>query len=206
MNPYLQSIALVEMSLVCAVVLIWILQKLFQQVFPLIVKFILLLIIANLFFWPLGLSLELPLSAYVRGVTGDLSIVTILLLLSALLWRNQRTPLGVKIVIALIGSCFYPFALGLGMIDPYGWGYSSVVLLIAALVFATVCAIANWSKGAWVIGLAIIAWSVQWHESSNLWDYLIDPLLVAWAILEIVIAAVKNRKEKARSGYLFRPG
>jgi hypothetical protein len=162
--------------------------------------------IANLFFWPLGLNLELPLSAYVRGVIGDLSTVTVLLFLSALFVRNQSAPWIVKVAIGLVGLCFYPFALGLGMFDPYGWGYSSVALLIAVLVFALLCAIAKWNRGAWIIGLAIIAWGMQWHESTNLWDYLIDPILVVWAIFGVVATIMKKRKEKARSGYLFRPG
>lgn len=205
-NAYQQSIALVEMSLVCAAALVWLLQKGFQQALPMSAKVILLLIIANLFFWPLGFSLELPLSAYVRGVIGDLSTVSVLLLLSALFVRNQSAPWIVKVAIGLVGLCFYPFALGLGMFDPYGWGYSSVTLLIAVLVFALLCAIAKWNRGTWIIGLAIIAWGVQWHESTNLWDYLIDPILVVWAIFGVVATIMKKRKEKARSGYLFRPG
>ena len=205
-NTYQQSIALVEMSLVCAAVLVWLLQKGFQQALPMSAKVILLLIIANLFFWPLGFSLELPLSAYVRGVIGDLSTVSVLLLLSALFVRNQSAPWIVRVAIGLVGLCFYPFALGLGMFDPYGWGYSSVALLIAVLVFALLCAIAKWNRGAWIIGLAIIAWGMQWHESTNLWDYLIDPILVVWAIFGVVATIMKKRKEKARSGYLFRPG
>ncbi len=205
-NTYQQSIALVEMSLVCAAALVWLLQKGFQQALPMSAKAILLLMIANLFFWPLGLNLELPLSAYVRGVIGDLSTVTVLLLLSALFVRNQSAPWIVKVAIGLVGLCFYPFALGLGMFDPYGWGYSSVALLIAVLVFALLCAIAKWNRGAWIIGLAIIAWGMQWHESTNLWDYLIDPILVVWAIFGVVATIMKKRKEKARSGYLFRPG
>ena len=205
-NAYQQSIALMEMSLVCAAVLVWLLQKGFQQALPMSAKVILLLIIANLFFWPIGFSLELPLSAYVRGVIGDLSTVSVLLLLSALFVRNQSTPWIGKVAIGLVGLCFYPFALGLGMFDPYGWGYSSVTLLIAVLIFASMCAIANWSRGAWIIGLAIIAWGMQWHESTNLWDYLIDPILVVWAIFGVVATIMKKRKEKARSGYLFRPG
>ena len=205
-NTYQQSIALVEMSLVCAAVLVWLLQKGFQQALPMSAKVILLLIIANLFFWPLGLNLELPLSAYVRGVIGDLSTVTVLLLLSALFVRNQSAPWSVRVAIGLVGLCFYPFALGLGMFDPYGWGYSSVALLIAVLVFALLSAIAKWNRGAWIIGLAIIAWGMQWHESTNLWDYLIDPILVVWAIFGVIATIMKKRKEKARSGYLFRPG
>lgn len=76
MNAYLQSIALIEMSISCAVVLVWLVQKVSKTEMPVAIRLALLLILGNLFFWPIGLSLELPLSAYVRGVTGDLSIVT----------------------------------------------------------------------------------------------------------------------------------
>ena len=106
----------------------------------------------------------------------------------------------------MIALAFYPFALGLGMIDPYAWGYASIAFLIAVLVFAVICGLANWSKGVWIIGLAIIAWTVHWHESANLWDYLLDPFLAIWAIFGIFSALLRKRREKARSGYLFRPG
>jgi hypothetical protein len=181
-------------------------QKLSQQQFPWLAKILFLLVLTNLFFWPLGISLELPLAAYVRGAIGDLSAVTTLLLWSALLPNNKSTPFAFKLSIAMIALAFYPFALGLGMIDPYAWGYGSIAFLIAVLVFAVICGLANWSKGVWIIGLAIIAWTVHWHESANLWDYLLDPFLAIWAIFGIFSALLRKRREKARSGYLFRPG
>jgi hypothetical protein len=92
------------------------------------------------------------------------------------------------------------------MIDPYAWGYGSNIFLLAVLLSAVICALANWTKGTWIIGLAIIAWVIHWHESANLWDYLLDPLLVIWAIFALVSLFLQKRKEKFRSGYLFRPG
>jgi hypothetical protein len=117
MTPYLQLIALLEMSLTCAVVLVILLQKLSTQEIPLVIRLVAVLLLANLFFWPLGMSLELPLSAYVRGVTGELSMVTILLLWSSLLTAAKKTPLGFKVSVLLIAILFYPLALGLGMLD-----------------------------------------------------------------------------------------
>ena len=76
MNNAIQTLALIEMSITCSLVLIWGIQKLSQQQFPLLAKILFLLVLANLFFWPLGISLELPLAAYVRGAIGDLSVVT----------------------------------------------------------------------------------------------------------------------------------
>jgi len=206
MNQYMQLIALLEMSITCAVVLNILLQKLFQMEFPFAARVALVLLLGNIFFWPLGMSLELPLSAYVRGVTGDLSIVTMLLLWGALLPSSKKTPLGFKAPIALIAIVFYPLALGLGMLDPYAWGYGSIGLLICAVVFAILCGLAGWTKGVWILSVAIIAWAAHWHESANLWDYLLDPFLAIWALLAIPSVIYLKRREKAQSGYLFRAG
>ena len=202
----MQIIALIEMSATCAVVITWLLQKTASQEFPWMLKVLLTVLIGNLFYWPLGFGMELPLAAYVRGVTGDLSIVTLLLLWTSALLSAKPTPILFKFAIVLLALSFYPFALGLGMIDPYAWGYGSIAFFIGVLTFALVCGLLNWVKGVWIIAIAIIAWAAHWHESANLWDYLLDPFLVVWALLAPLGILNRRRKEKARSGYLFRPG
>lgn len=204
MNQFMQIIALIELSISCAVVAVWILQKFSPNTLPLAVKVFLVLLIGSILFWPLGMSL--PLVAYVRGLTGDLSIVLTLLLWTSLLPANKPAPIVFKFAVAIIALCFYPFALGLGMIDPYAWGYGSIPFLIAVLFFALVCGLANWTKGVWIIAIAILAWSVHWHESTNLWDYLLDPFLVIWAVYACIGMMYRRKRDKARSGYLFRPG
>ncbi len=206
MNQYMQLIALLEMSLTCAVVLIIFLQKLFQIELPFVARIAIVLLLGNLFFWPLGMSLELPLSAYVRGVTGDLSMVTLLLLWGSLLPAAKKTPFGFKAPVALIALVFYPLALGFGMLDPYAWGYGSIGLLMSVIVFAILCGLVGWTKGVWIISVAIIAWAAHWHESVNLWDYLLDPFLAIWALFAVPSAIYLKRREKAQSGYLFRAG
>jgi len=206
MSQYLQQIALVEMSVTCAVVLTYFTQRVFKASFPLIVRIVLVLLLANLFFWPIGLSLELPLSAYVRGVTGELSIVTMLLLWSALLPESRRTPFTFNVAIGIIAIVFYPLALGYGMFDPYIWGYDSLGFLISVIVFAILSGLAGWTKGVWLLSLAIIAWTVRWHESANLWDYILDPFLALWAIYSVIHFIFRKRSEKLRTGYLFRAG
>jgi hypothetical protein len=86
------------------------------------------------------------------------------------------------ILIAVVAILFYPFALGFTMFDPYAWGYHSsvfagTILLVAAIYFFT-----KHSWEALVLSIAVIAWSIHWHESMNLWDYLLDPFLAVWAI------------------------
>jgi hypothetical protein len=202
----MQVLALVELSITCAVVITLLLQKTSPQDLPLIAKVFLILLLSNLFFWPLGLGMELALSAYVRGVIGDLSVVTMLLLWTSVLPGRKPAPLTFKLAIACIAVVFYPLALGFGMIDPYVWGYGSILFLIAVLLFALVCGLANWSKGVWIIAIAILAWAAHWHESANLWDYLMDPFLAIWALMALFGALYRRRRVKARSGYLFRPG
>lgn len=206
MSQYIQQIALLEVSITCAVVLIYLAQWFSRTSFPLFVRIVLLLLLTNLFFWPIGLSLELPLSAYVRGVTGELSIVTMLLLWSTLLPQNRKTPLGFSVVVAMLAIAFYPLALGYGMFDPYAWGYGTLGLLIGVVVFALICGIAGWVKGVWLLSPAIIAWSFHWHESTNLWDYILDPFLAVWSIYSIFHFFYQRRRQKLQSGYLFRAG
>jgi hypothetical protein len=206
MNHLMQIFALVELSITCAVVITLLLQKTSSQEFSLMTKVILILLLSNLFFWPLGLGMELPLVAYVRGVIGDLSIVTMLLLWTSLLSGSKPTPLAFKVSVACIAIVFYPLALGFSMIDPYAWGYGSILFFIAVLLFAVVCGLANWSEGVWMIAIAILAWAAHWHESANLWDYLLDPFLAIWALMAVFGVFYKRRRDKARSGYLFRSG
>ena len=204
MNQFMQIIALIELSISCAVVGVWILQKFSPNTFPFAIKVFLVLLMGNILFWPLGMNL--PLVAYVRGLTGDLSIVLTLLLWTSLLPANKPAPIVFKFAVAIVALCFYPFVLGLGMVDPYAWGYGSIAFLVAVLFFALVCGLANWTKGVWIIAIAILAWTAHWHESANLWDYLLDPFLAIWAICACIGMIHRRKRDKARSGYLFRPG
>ena len=206
MNHLMQTLALLELSITCAVVITLLFQKVSPQELPLIAKIFVILLLSNFFFWPLGLGMELPLSAYVRGVIGDLSVVSMLLLWTSLLPGRKPAPLVFKLAIACIAIVFYPLALGFGMIDPYVWGYGSILFFIAVLLFAVVCGLANWSKGVWIIAIAILAWAAHWHESANLWDYLLDPFLAIWGLMAVFGSLYRRRRDKARSGYLFRPG
>ena len=202
----MQTIALLEMSITCSALLILLVQVFTQNDISFAIKALLVLVFTNLFFWPLGMSLELPLAGYVRGAIGDLSIVTSLLLWSTLLPNQRATPTPIKWVIVALAAVFYPFALGFSMFDPYVWGYGSIAFLIGVLIFALVCGLSGWTKGVWIIGIVVIAWSFQLHESSNLWDYLLDPILALWALFAAWSSMRRQQKEKARSGYLFRPG
>jgi hypothetical protein len=134
---------------------------------------------------PLG---GLPLAAYVRGATGDLSITMLIIIWRALLrpyWLTPQLTRSHQHLLLLIAACaiiFYPMTLGMSMFDPYRLGYGSVALLGSVLLVASLA----WLEKSYLISLclslAVLAWSMGWYESNNLWDYLLDPLLAAYAI------------------------
>jgi hypothetical protein len=137
---------------------------------------------------PMG-SAQIPAVAYLRGITADLSITLIALACVrichlALGWRAvpKRDEMAIMAVLALAALFLYPTALGWGDWDAYrpGWGSWGMLLVLAGL--SAVC----WAQGLLVlpglVALALLAWSVGLMESSNLWDYLSDPWLSAFAL------------------------
>jgi hypothetical protein len=167
-------------------------------------------VLANLMFWPiftLVLPLELPLAAYVRGFTGELSITSMLLLWTAYFSPKEiHVPTVMKVWIALVAVALYPLALGVGMLDPYAWGYGSIALLVAVIAIGLVALLMGSNRIAIILAIAILAWAAGWHESSNLWDYILDPFLGLWAIASLILSAWRARAARAQAGYLFRKG
>lgn len=140
----------------------------------------------------------MPLAAYLRGVSGDLSITTMVLLWCALLkpWCGgvaveARHRLVLLILVALAALALYPMALGVGAYDPYRLGYGDTQFLVALLLFA----LAAWFRKATLlalcIALATLAWAFGWYESDNLWDYLIDPFVAVYALATVMLCGVR---------------
>ena len=87
-------------------------------------------------------------------------------------------------ILAAPALLFYPAALGLGPIDPYAWGYSGVrALPLAVGALALAAWLSGWRLSAFALLLALCAWRLHLLASSNLWDYLFDPLLVFVALI-----------------------
>jgi hypothetical protein len=145
---------------------------------------------------PIG---SLPLAAFVRSCSGDLSITTNVLFVMAIYshlsgrrFVDQRQENAVHCLIAVTALVFYPLALGFGPFDPYRPGYGSLWFLTGLLMLAL---------GAWAvrfylisicIALAVIAHAMAWHESTNLWDYLLDPLVSIYAFVVVVTGILRT--------------
>jgi hypothetical protein len=213
-NSVMQILALIEIAISSAIVLACLTQAVFFKAEGrarlVALRVIVCFVLANLLFWPiftLFSPLELPLAAYVRGFTGELSITAMLLLWTAYFSPKEiHVPLVMRLWIALVAIAFYPFALGIGMLDPYAWGYGSIALLAAVIATALIAWLAGSNRIAIILALAVLAWAVGWHESSNLWDYILDPFLGLWAIGSLIRSAWRARAARAQTGYLFRKG
>lgn len=128
---------------------------------------------------PLG---GLPAAGYLRGIVGDPSVTTVLLLLRGLLrpvfrWApvDARSRLALQVLVAAGGLGLYPLALAPRAFDPYRLGYANPWFLGGLLALAVAAGLRRLTLVAGCFALAVLAWAVAAYESRNLWDYLIDP-------------------------------
>ena len=152
-------------------------------------------------FVPLG---DLSIAAYVRGVTGDLSLATLVLggaaCAAQLSGRTAIEPRDLRAVAWFVvsGAAFlYPFALGWTRFDSYALGYGSVEFVTALLLVT----FAAWHFRRTVVAIIVIAAALAYlvgaYESRNLWDYLIDPLVACYALIWLPARARRRPGERA---------
>lgn len=149
-----------------------------------------------LFWLPAGAA-KLPLLAYIRGVSSDLSVTLIALACLFVARRligfpavSGREKASLSWVIAAAAVALYPLSLGWGNWDFYRTGWGSFGLLATLLLLA----LFTWVRGLrllpLLIGLSLLAWSAGLMESANLWDYLLDPWLALAAFFQCAKAGV----------------
>ncbi len=145
----------------------------------------------------------LSLAAYLRGIIGDLSLTSLVLLILAILkFIFGLRPAGTKqcfilqILLTTAALVLYPMALGISYFDTYRLGYGNWWLLSVLLVVAVFASFKQYPVIAISIALAVFAWGVGWYESNNLWDYLIDPLVSIYAISALMMHRVRVLKKQ----------
>jgi hypothetical protein len=141
------------------------------------------------------------LAAHLRGLWGDPSIVTSLVLFAyavsgrSLPARPTRTTAFAIAASALL-LLYLPATIGLTYngIDPYAVGLRPWLLI--AIVF--VGAVAGWRRVdlAWIrcVAWALLAYGMQVMESDNLWDYLVDPGLVLGLVLVACVTPASQER------------
>lgn len=151
----------------------------------------------------------LPAVEYLRGVIGDLSLPSLLLLTAGLVSYVAGRPmmatreLGACFTVIIAAALFlYPMALGLGSFDPYALGQGSYALAAALLLLAVAAWVARQYYAILIVLAAVGAYLAGLLDSTNLWDYLMDPLVSSyaayWWLRRAVKAAFTSAPEAAR--------
>lgn len=140
----------------------------------------------------------IALAGFFRGYTGDLSITLLALSLWSLCHRlfgmaaiGKRDLLVLLVVVGASALLLYPTALGWGDWDAYRLGWGSWGMFSALLAISGFIVWMGLRVLPVLIALALLGWSVGLMESGNLWDYLLDPWLSAFALGYVVIGSIK---------------
>lgn len=156
----------------------------------------------------LALGLFLPvyglsIAQWLRSVVGDLSVLTLVIFLNILAQRlfNHKllapaTRNNLLLGVALVGVVFYPLALGVSVFDPYPLGYSPLLMSALLCLFSVVAWMKSKRDLAIILLLPLIAYNLHLLESANLWDYLLDPVLLIYALVQCLIACKLLRSKK----------
>jgi len=137
----------------------------------------------------------LAIVAYIRGVTADLSMTSIILLAYFIAAAYTGKPyistadkrrMGFMVLVCAI--VVYPFGLGISPWDSYAAGYGDpwlYGLLFAATFWLYI------KQRLFIISIiltGIIAYLFSLLVSQNLWDYLIDP----WLVMAVLVQRINN--------------
>jgi len=158
----------------------------------------------------LALCLFLPVAGltvaqWVRSVLGDLSIFTMMVFLNILTHRlfnrnfiNPDSRIKLLLGVVTVGVVFYPLALGVSSFDPYSLGYSPVIMAVLLCLASIITWLRAHRELAIILLLPLLAYNLHILESVNLWDYLLDPVLLVYAAVQCLttynfIVSGKNR-------------
>ena len=160
------------------------------------------LMVAGILFLPLlpietgRISLVQWCSSLMRSASLPLMGSIVVLLLERLCgWKlfSPRDWKALSMFGILCSLLLYPAALGLGPIDPYCWGWENEYFFIVfACLISLLLVLKN--RFAILLILALLSFDLQWEDSTNLWDYLIDPLYAILAVIMTIRSIFLKKK------------
>ena len=162
--------------------------------------FIALLVLAAMFA-PID---GLVIAGYVRGLIGDPSMTT-LVLVACILVRKvtgrelfARSDLGATMLLTFaLGIFLFPMAMGLGPYDPYRLGFGSWPLTIALLLLTLAAASRGFVSPVLCMVLGMGMYAAGIGESTNLWNYIIDPIAFIFATSWLLGCATGSLRRSA---------
>lgn len=140
------------------------------------------------------------LCQYLRGFWNDVSPTTLqLCLLSLAGWQwPPRQRLGLLVTTLLGAALLYPTALSNLPLDAYRWGFAAQApIFLGALVLLGLLALRSAPVLAVILGLDLFAFGAGLLDGDNLWDYLLDPMLVTYALFTLGPALAALRRPAA---------
>ncbi|MBM7332611.1 hypothetical protein [Alloalcanivorax marinus] len=171
-------------ELICALVLVAVALRLGARL-PRPARAVLaaLALVAALLPFPYGLSgWVLSYLSHFSLSSGLLALVAIQHRLTGHYWLPVRELRAACLLLVGLALWFYPMSLGSSYADPYALGFGDT-LFSAVLLLVGVFAWLNRAYASCVVlVVAQLAYGANVLHSDNLWDYLIDPWLVFWAI------------------------
>jgi len=150
---------------------------------------------------------DLPVVAYIRAVVTDLSITSMLLLTFFIataytgkqyICNQDKNQLSILILLAAL--LVYPFGLGLGMWDSYALGFGNIWLYSALLIISFYFFMRQRMLLMYIILAGCAAYLFSLLASQNLWDYLIDPLLVIYTVTTVIKQRLHSHNHTASTG------
>ncbi len=139
----------------------------------------------------------LPVAGWVRGIVGELSVTTTVLLLVHLLRPvvplpavGDRSRLALQALVAAGGLLLYPLTLGFGPADPYRLGFAHTGFVCTLLLLSLIAWYNRLHAVSLCLAVDVAAWATGALESRNLWSYLLDPLVATWATASLVSRAI----------------
>jgi hypothetical protein len=147
---------------------------------------------------------DLVIGSYLFSLVSYLSVPSLLLLSAFILlscleqgrkllrerWEDKAQWLPVYGFFAISGVLLYPLAGGLTLFDPYRLGFEDApfppLLPLYLLGWCLACVYWRWLHLLVLILGAIAAFYLKLLPSLNLWDYVIDPLIVFYSLFMLV--------------------
>lgn len=135
---------------------------------------------------------DVSLVLALKGLFADLSITTITLLVAWPLHRaanlqpNKADTAWLCVVVLIFAMVLYPMALGIGNYDTYAIGFRPWVLLTLVAVLGVLATQRQYWLSATTLALVLGGYWFKVLDSQNLWDYLLDPILVIFAVTYLI--------------------
>jgi hypothetical protein len=136
----------------------------------------------------------LSISQWLRSALGELSLLTWLVFANILAQRlfdfsllQPASRNSLLLGVILVSVVFYPMALGVSQADPYYYGYAPTGMALLLCMVSLLAWIKSRRDLAIILLLPLLGFNVHLLESANLWDYLLDPVLCIYAVVQSLL-------------------